>query len=145
MNRPHVWLSVLVCVGLAWSAPLAQAQAEQCGTATTVATDSPDDLLNDEAGVARPQPDGFCSATAGCSDGTSVSCSTTVGSCTSYDAFCPSERGHVTCGSRSIYCAARCASTCSGGTPACSSLSQCENLCGGPGYGICNNGCCYCL
>lgn len=89
-----------------------------------------------------PTPDSICTATAWCNDGSTVSCSGNS-TCSATDANCPSTRGSVTCDGSTTYCAASCPGQCNG-APQCSSSKQCWTYCGGPGYGVCSNGCCYC-
>jgi len=47
-----------------------------------------------------------CTAT--CGTDPSVSCTVSSGTCTAANRSCPGERGHVTCGSTTIYCTAAC-------------------------------------
>jgi len=47
-----------------------------------------------------------CTAT--CGTDPSVSCTVSSGTCTAANRSCPGERGHVTCGSTTIYCSATC-------------------------------------
>jgi hypothetical protein len=72
-----------------------------------------------------------------------VSCSASSGTCSATDANCPTTRGYVTCNGVTTYCSAACPVQCNG-VPTCSSTKQCSLYCGGPGYGVCSNGCCYC-
>jgi hypothetical protein len=140
MRRQAILLLAAICVLLIGSTPTLWGQAPVQCDAVQVVDDGGERLELDDV-VARPQPDATCTAV--CNSGITVSC--TGSSCSAVNASCPSQQGYVTCGTRTVYCPS-CPPPpgCPGGVPACSSLSQCEDLCGGPGYGTCNNGCCYC-
>ncbi len=87
---------------------------------------------------------GSCSATADCWDGSTVTCTTTSGSCDFADSSCPSEHGWATCGSNESHCPA---CPCPPPAPKCIENRSCTNPCGsecGPA-GTCIRGSCNCL
>jgi hypothetical protein len=72
-------------------------------------------------------------------DGNPVSCTGTA---------CTGQPGYVVCDGILTMCTAAPPppSSCNKpNVPSCSSERQCDMICGGPGYGACNQACCYCL
>jgi Tfp pilus assembly protein PilV len=99
---------------------------------------------NEETG---PFTEGYCSATADCWNGTTVSCSTTSGSCSFVDAACNpygGQRGWVKCGSQATKYCPSCPGGGGGGCGICSSDSYCNSCCP-TGYGTCSGGSCTCM
>jgi hypothetical protein len=68
----------------------------------------------------------FCSATAHCVNGTTVSCSgtSTTSTCIAADHNCPNEKGHVTCDGTTTFCTAPCPCNCT------DYQAQCLEICG---------------
>lgn len=140
MTRQRIWSWGALCLLLAWNTPTVFGEALQCAAGVAVEDDGAS-LLQDDVGLATPKPDATCTAV--CNSGITVSC--TASSCTAVNSSCPNQAGYVTCGSQTTYCPS-CPPPlgCPGGVPTCTSTRQCALSCGGPGYGTCNNGCCYC-
>jgi len=106
----------------------------------------------DQSGA--PQDEGYstvtseimgCTAHSDCTspyNGIAVDCSGSVG------ASCTSFLDHVTCNGISTFCTRAPATTCAQHPAStCSNKRQCDNMCGGPGFGLCitSTACCVCL
>ncbi len=134
-------LAALALIGLAVPAPafeLAEMTMTSCEASDAAADPVAALPLATKPG---PQPDATCTVV--CSGGSVVSC--TGSSCTGVNSACPSQQGYVQCNGVYTYCPSCPPPGCPGGVPSCTSSKQCSiTYCGGPGMGICNNGCCYC-
>jgi hypothetical protein len=138
-------LSALLAAGLALPASASESAEMSMTSCEASSPDAADPVAAlPLAAKPGPEPDA-CSATAYCHNGTVLNCSTGgSGTCQGVDSSCPSQRGYVVCAGSYTYCPA-CPGNCPPGAPACTSTKQCAlTYCGGIGYGVCNNGCCYC-
>ncbi len=141
--------SLLCLLSFGASADEAATPADATAAAVTDLTDtssSPEsdlDFSTDEAQkslLSRPTAiKAFCSATAYCADGSTVSCSYTSGSvsCSNVNSDCDSaQQGYAKCGSTYYYCP-----YCAYG---CEENSYCSGRLGCGEYGLCLNHTCRC-
>lgn len=160
--------SFIASSGAAEDAPTCTAQAA-CSNGSSVSCNSASGICTG-VDAACPSQQGYvtcngattycpacpppCSATAGCQNGSSVSCSSSSGTCVAIDAACPTQQGYVTCNGATTYCPACPATTCTaslwcnnngyisctGTAPNCRTVApgSCSYGNGAPGYVECD-------